>query len=73
MKAVSGKLSGERLGGRSWAEVRGAMETSRRGAIDDKMDNIVMVVVEVGEMLGGGWPDATAANRQRTENVKIRS
>ena len=68
---MSGKLSGERLGGRSWAEVRGAMETSRRGAIDDKMDNIVMVV-EVGEMLGGGWPDATAANRQRTENVKIR-
>ena len=49
------------------------METSRRGAIDDKMDNIVMVVVEVGEMLGGGGPDATAANRQRTENVKIRS
>ena len=73
---MSGKLSGERFGGRSWAEVRGAMETSRRGAIctiDDKMDNIVMVVVEVGEMLGGGWPDATAANRQRTENVKIRS
>ena len=72
MKAVSGKLSGERLGGRSWAEVRGAMETSRRGAIDDKMDKIVMVVVEVGEMLGGWWPDATAANRQRTENIRVR-
>ena len=71
VKAVSGRLSGERFGGRNCAEARGAIVdiVATRVAI-------VAIVVVVGEMLGGGWLEASgairAANRQRTENIRVR-
>ena len=66
VKAVSGKLSGERLGGRSCADASGAIVAI---AI-----SVASAIVVVGEMLGEMWmcrPEASgairAANRQRTE------
>ena len=72
VKAVSGRLSGERFGGRNCAEARGAIVdiAATRVAI------VAIMVVVVGEMLGGGWLEASgairAANRQRTENIRVR-
>ena len=69
VKAVSGRLSGERLGGRSCADARGAVVASA----------ISVASAIVGEMLGEMWrclAEASgairAANRQRTENIKVR-
>ena len=67
VKAVSGRLSGERFGGRNCAEARGAI-------VDIAATRVAIMVV--GEMLGGGWLEASgairAANRQRTENIRVR-
>ena len=67
VKAVSGRLSGERLGGRSCADTRGAIVA------------IASSVASVGEMLGEMWRwlaeargAIRAANRQRTENIRVR-
>ena len=70
VKAVSGRLSGERFGGRNCAEARGAI-------VDIAATSVAIVaIVVVGEMLGGGWLEASgairAANRQRTENIRVR-
>ena len=69
VKAVSGRLSGERFGGRNCAEARGAI-------VDIAATRVAIMVVVVGEMLGGGWLEASgairAANRQRTENIRVR-
>ena len=69
VKAVSGKLSGERLGGLSCADARGAIV-----AITTSKVAIVVVEMVVGEMLGEMWRcrleargAIRAANRQRTE------
>ena len=69
VKAVSGKLSGERLGGLSCADARGAIV-----AITTSKVAIVVVLMVVGEMLGAMWRcrleargAIRAANRQRTE------
>ena len=66
VKAVSGKLSGERLGGRSCADASGAIVAI---AI-----SVASAIVVVGEMLGEMWRcrleargAIRAANRQRTE------
>ena len=71
MKAVSGRLSGERFGGRNCAEARGAIVDIAATRVA-----IVAIVMVVGEMLGGGWLEASgairAANRQRTENIRVR-
>ena len=64
---MSGRLSGERFGGRNCAEARGAI-------VDIAATSVAIMVV--GEMLGGGWLEASgairAANRQRTENIRVR-
>ena len=72
VKAVSGKLSGERLGGLSCADASGAIV-----AIVISVASAIVVVV--GEMLGEMWwcrPETSgairAANRQRTENITVR-
>ena len=69
VKAVSGRLSGERLGGRSCADARGAVVASA----------ISVASAIVGGMLGEMWrclAEASgairAANRQRTENIRVR-
>ena len=69
VKAVSGRLSGERLGGRSCADARGAVVASAMSVAS----------AIVGEMLGEMWrclAEASgairAANRQRTENIRVR-
>ena len=66
VKAVSGKLSGERLGGLSCADASGAIV-----AIAISVASAIVVVVVVGEMLGEMWwcrPETSgairAANRQ---------
>ena len=66
VKAVSGKLSGERLGGLSCADASGAIV-----AIVISVASAIVVVVVVGEMLGEMWwcrPETSgairAANRQ---------
>ena len=69
---MSGKLSGERLGGLSCADASGAIV-----AIAISVASAIVVVV-VGEMLGEMWwcrPETSgairAANRQRTENITV--
>ena len=66
---MSGRLSGERFGGRNCAEARGVI-------VDIAATSVAIMVVVVGEMLGGGWLEASgairAANRQRTENIRVR-
>ena len=66
---MSGRLSGERFGGRSCADAI--------GAIVDIAISVARSILEVGEMFGETWrcrADARgairAANRQRTENNK---
>ena len=74
VKAVSGRLSGERFGGRSCADARGAIVASATSVA-----SAILVAVVVGEMLGEMWRCRAeargairASNRQRTENIRVR-
>ena len=78
MKAVSGRLSGERFGGRSCADAIGASVEIAISVARSILEVVgeMLVPEEVGEMLGETWrcrAEARGAiraanNRQRTEN-----